>query len=399
MKRIYTSLQILVVLFCTENLFAQQLFKDSGQSLGSYCSVSVQLGDLDGDGDLDASVANPIRINDAIRKTQENEIWLNDGEGNFSKSNQELSNSSDIILFDIDQDGDLDLLENESWAYWIENPIRIWLNDGKANFTRTDRYDFEGAGIVFGKFSGEDNGYQAVTIESSGVMPSDETLLRIYSFDNSSCKLEKSVHFINFGGKGIVPGDLNNDGYTDLVMNRFESDYILLNDKKGGFLKSDQELTDFNHPLQVVLEDFNGDGFLDILLSNRTGIMVNGEYGIRLYLNDGSGRFEASLLPNNLNYQTESVAVADVDNDGDQDIYINHGSYVSESTHLSEILLNDGLANFTSTPALKTLQSIFVSFGDLDNDRDLDIFLACGSFFGSPVGNQVWLNTTIDNDN
>ena len=163
-------------------------------------------------------------------------------------------------------------------------------------------------------------------------------------------------------------------------------------------MKSDQELHDFNHPSLVVLDDLNGDGFLDILVSNRSGIGVNGKDGIRLYLNDGSGRFAESSLPYNFNYSTESVAVADLDNDGDLDIFINHGQQTQEYTYRSEILLNDGHANFTSTPALKTIQSLYVAFGDLDNDGDLDLFLACGSQSETIVRNSVWLNTTINND-
>jgi len=392
MKWIYGLFQVIIILFYAENLIAQQLFKDSGQSLGSSYSTSVKLGDLDGDGDMDAAVANPSRP-----VSQNNEIWLNDGKGNFTMKPQKLGSSTEVTLFDIDQDGDLDLFENESWAQ-NGNPIRTWLNDGHANFTRSDKYDFEGVGIAFCKMSEEDTEYKAITIESSGISEIDRTILRIYSFDNSSCKLENRLEFRNFGGTGIASGDLNGDGFCDLVMYRIQSAYILLNDKKGGFLKSDQELPDENHTLLVVLKDFNGDGKLDILQSNYHGFdglirIVN------LYLNDGSGRFTKASLPYNSHYLTTSVAVADMDNDGDQDIYINHGNQIPENVHRSEILLNDGRANFTSTPALSNIQSMLIAFGDLDNDGDLDMFLACGSVTGNTVGNRVWLNTTIDDDN
>ena len=55
------------------------IFVDSNQALGNSNSQDVSLGDLDGDGDLDAFVAN---------WPQPNKIWLNDGNGTFTDSGQ-----------------------------------------------------------------------------------------------------------------------------------------------------------------------------------------------------------------------------------------------------------------------------------------------------------------------
>ena len=58
----------------------------------------MSLGDLDGDGDLDAFVAN---LDEA------NRVWLNDGSGNFTDSGQSLgdSDSEGLSLGDLDGDG------------------------------------------------------------------------------------------------------------------------------------------------------------------------------------------------------------------------------------------------------------------------------------------------------
>ena len=102
------------------------ILTDSGQALGNEISVAVTLGDLDGDGDLDAFVANVYNA--------PNRVLLNDGLGNFSDSGQSLGNGSsyDVSLADIDGDGDLDaFVANRSTA-----SDRVWLNDGTGTFQR-----------------------------------------------------------------------------------------------------------------------------------------------------------------------------------------------------------------------------------------------------------------------
>jgi hypothetical protein len=85
-------------------------FTDSGQRLGTSLSRKVELADLDGDVDLDAFVTNGV-IRDGNVVEQANEVWLNDGTGVFT-AGQELGNAvnNGVALGDIDGDGDVDAL-------------------------------------------------------------------------------------------------------------------------------------------------------------------------------------------------------------------------------------------------------------------------------------------------
>ncbi len=96
-------------------------FADSGQQLGQAESLAVALGDLNGDGFLDAAVGN----------TGPDEIWLNDGHGFFTDSGQRLQDGATefVFLADLDRDGDLDLFAA------AEEVGRAWLNDGSGQFT------------------------------------------------------------------------------------------------------------------------------------------------------------------------------------------------------------------------------------------------------------------------
>ena len=92
-------------------------FVGTGQSIGNAVSNDVKLGDLNGDGTLDAFVANKGA----------NKIWYNDGFGYFWDSGQTPGegDSRGVALGDIDNDGDLDaVVVNHSNVMTDE----VWIN-------------------------------------------------------------------------------------------------------------------------------------------------------------------------------------------------------------------------------------------------------------------------------
>lgn len=102
-------------------------FTDSGQNLGNSSTRALALGDVDGDGDLDAFVGNQLP------GASPNKVWLNDSTGHFTGSGQNLGNSFSLAidLGDVDGDGDLDAFEaNRGDPPSPDAPNRVWLNDG-----------------------------------------------------------------------------------------------------------------------------------------------------------------------------------------------------------------------------------------------------------------------------
>ena len=96
-------------------------------SFGAGDSFDVELGDLDGNGTLDAVIAN--------WSSQANTVWLSDGAGNFTPhpTTPTLApgvSTLGVALGDIDGDGDLDAVFANDGP-----PMSTWLNDGAGSFS------------------------------------------------------------------------------------------------------------------------------------------------------------------------------------------------------------------------------------------------------------------------
>jgi len=95
-------------------------------------SASVRLGDIDGDGDLDAAVAN------GRHWPQQNYLFFNQGRGKYSVMRPlgaDRSTSYACELADLDGDDDLDLAIGNDMALG-----QIFLNDGAGNFTQSSSF-------------------------------------------------------------------------------------------------------------------------------------------------------------------------------------------------------------------------------------------------------------------
>ena len=116
---------------------------------------------------------------------------------------------------------------------------------------------------------------------------------------------------------------------------------------------------------QAFFKDLDNDGDLDLFFSGQNELA---QKFANIYRNNGSGSF--TQVPNNLPVFIEGAAIADVDNDGDQDIAITTATTAG-------IYLNNGNAVFTPQGnSVFTPVNGIVQFIDIDNDSDQDVIIS-----------------------
>jgi len=91
--------------------------------------VPDALGDVDGDGDTDVWISRE----GILRREEPSELWLNNGDGSFVRSDVVLPSSRATVLRDLDADGDPDAVVVTPLTNQGSN-IENWRNDGAGNF-------------------------------------------------------------------------------------------------------------------------------------------------------------------------------------------------------------------------------------------------------------------------
>ncbi len=196
--------------------------------------------------------------------------------------------------------------------------------------------------------------------------------------------------------------DFNGDQHLDiavLMSDAREGFYILINNGANEFESTTVFETgpSYGHTY-FELQDFNGDGQMDIMTVNGDNVdsdpynTLKNYHGVRIYLNRGDLKFdEAYFYPM---YGAFGAKAADFDNDGDLDIAaISFFPDFAVDRRESFVLLqNDGSMSFSAhtNPELIFGRWMTMDVGDLDGDDDIDIVLG-GAYI--PTGMFAYMDT------
>ena len=338
---------------------------------------TIALGDLDGDGKLDVLVGDPIKY--------EIRMYLNDGDGNpFDTEATVMSSATGktIAVGDLDEDGDVDIVSGggSSWA-----DIRLFLNDGDGNpFDTATSIPMSTAGGGLMSVALDDmDGDGDLDIVTGGYQTN-----RLY-LNNPGENRFRSVTGTPISTdtdstRTIALADLNGDGKLDVIVGNFDQrNKFYLNSGSIDLFDNaaDTEIGGL-HTDVITAADMDGDGDIDIIGE------VNYQY--KLYLNDGEGNFTPTDLSIDFRWY-DTMAVGDVNGDGKLDVVVGND-------YLANVLyLNDGEGDpFDTVTAMPIGTDIYgassIALGDMDGDGDLDVV-----FGNTSIITKLYLNDGDDN--
>lgn len=222
----------------------------------------------------------------------------------------------------------------------------------------------------------------------------------------------------NEGGK-IGEGDLNGDGALDLVFpgaKGFETE-IYFGNSNGSYRKvagiSDLTKIKEAEHTKAILFDADGDQDLDVFLAS-AGVELS-PFSTYLYdhllLNQGNGKFQLSpqkFPTDDLKMSTGAVAHADIDGDGDEDLFLGERVKIGKfgSPGAGYFLMNDGKGNFsdqTKVVGPELMEAGMMTdarFANLDSDPDMELVVV-GEFMDIQVYKQkegVYKKVELDVD-
>jgi len=370
-------------------------------------------GDLNHDGRQDVVTAN--RLSNTVS------VFLGNGDGTLAPKVDYATGDTprDVTLADVNGDGNLDILTPNFGT----NDVTIWFGTGTGTFsshvtlpdgslgpfsivvTRLNGDSladivvsncapcFGGPGSNLSVFLGTGGGsFAAPTIIPSVASPtllaadfSGDGKMDIAALNDGLAETVGStyvrvgdgiVHLGNgaggftgvmrFKGGGIpldaAAGDLNHDGFTDIALASWQHDAsILLGHGDGSFGSGDVEVpTGDNQSGKIVAADMNGDNHLDVVVS-RPG-------SFEVLTGNGFGLFTSLYSTSVSGTGRSSIAVADVDNDGDRDIAVAR----KESATIALYKNLGGSSGFSLAQTFGAIVPTAIVAGDFNNDGAID---------------------------
>lgn len=221
--------------------------------------------------------------------------------------------------------------------------------------------------------------------------------------------------------KGVATGDFNNDGRPDLYLSCYDGPSVLLRNEgaSGNIVRfADVTVSSWtggpSPSFPTWFFDFNNDGLEDLFCSGYAGGL--GDFAAdylklphqavlpKLYQNKGDGSFADVTVPMKLNRVAHTMGCnfGDLDNDGWLDFYLATGDPEFTTLLPNRMYRNNGGNGFqevtTATGTGHLQKGHGVSFADLDNDGDQDVYVVMGgAYTGDYAKNALFMNPIATN--
>jgi hypothetical protein len=284
----------------------------------------AKLRDLDGDGDLD------LLYNDAhtdFHNGYDFHVALNDGAGLFAPIVEwplGTCGNGDIDAFDLDGDGDLDVVNCEELACGGGGANRLFISINQGDATFDPPYVVQISTGPHALIGGDFNGDGHIDLATTHWMPYGfRDFINVHLGNGDGSFQEETVYLVGQGPRWIVTDDFDGDGHADLATANSGRDNegretltLLFGDGTGAFGGRQDYYAPFSPDLLaaqgLTAGDYDRDGYVDLLMVTAAG-------GVAVYRNDGSGAF--AIMPRlGATWSPWSIAFDDVTGDGLEDL-------------------------------------------------------------------------------
>jgi hypothetical protein len=281
-------------------------------------NTGLAAADLNGDSNLDLVLVAGIT-----------EVDLGNGDGTFSNTHDYWGQplASGIAIADFNLDGKLDIAAG---GYFLSGV-------GDGTFQGLSSSPLIAAGAVTGSF--DKKGNRATDIAE--ISPNSSNSLYILSNDGTGNLTLSQTYTLQQPSYGIATGDLNGDGYPDLVVvgtDPITQDWsysVLLGNGDGSFQPPQfypQNVLGDATQYSIVMADFNGDHKLDMAVSAGE---AGGAQTMAVLLGNGDGTFGSPVYFNDgANSSSTSLVAADFNGDGNVDIAASPAGTSAQGTAL-----------------------------------------------------------------
>ena len=346
----------------------------------------ISFTDYDGDGDPDLYVTNGYDVSSQDPVSQANRVYENIQGQYQARSIEGLTDlqgfSSGSAWADFDNDGDLDTFVTNQRDQENVLLLQEVATDGSVRFARraaTELTEDKGWSYSVAAADADNDGFIDYYVSNGGLSHSGVNFL-YRNLEGTAIERVLNTDAVNsnHASGGASWSDYDGDGDQDLaVANRPTAETqgfrlsLFRNDGNMQFTRMDENAlpVDATFPMSVAWGDVDNDGDQDLYAGNLYGMANN------LYENLGDGTFQAMNGGRATTGAGSSYAVTfgDLDNDADLDLVVaNWGG-------ASEIYLNDGTGQYEQTTSEAFKRSIHyassLALGDYDSDGDLDILI------------------------
>jgi hypothetical protein len=299
---------------------------------GGFGTVSVAVADVNGDGKPDL-----IAVNQQMVATSNGGIGvlLGNGDGSFQPAVTYLSggqNARSIVVGDVNGDGRLDAVvsNNSINGDVFSGGVGVLFGNGDGTFQPAVTFASGGSSTEFTLITDINGDGNADLIVSSPCQVNASTTncsngIVSVLFGNGNGTFQPPIRYTSgdANGGGIAAGDVNGDGRTDVVVANYSSVGVLLGNADGTFQSAPVFSSGVFPDASAVAADLNGDGKLDLIIANlcaSTKICASG--GVGVLLGNGDGTFQSPAFYGAGAFTANSIVTADVNGDGKTDVVI-----------------------------------------------------------------------------